>query len=258
MKNFFKKLIRYSILGAIVFGGYQANLKWEQEYKPILKKLEEKDPEKYAKMVEEAKSFHINETRRLYRELDEMTLTEVIYLRYEKFLEKRKADKKFKEKSYDEELITRENERKVKLENDRTKIEELEKLRQRKPVKVKFGKWEKIKPWQQRLILREKCIKYFKKEIEDRRLQQKRLSVSKVTTLVSQVGKDPLEVENLCEDMLSEGSTPEGIQNAIFRLKESMNFFYFAQLLNETGIPREMVFPFKDEMKGWTRDYNGS
>ena len=82
--------------------------------------------------------------------------------------------------------------------------------------------------------------------------------VSKVTTLVAQVGKGPLEVENLCEDMVSKGSTRQEIQNAILRLKESMNFFYFAQLLNETGIPREIVFPFNDELKGWTRDYNGS
>ena len=96
MNKFIKKLIKLSIFGALVFGGWQANLKWE-EFKPVLAELEEKDPEKYAKMVEEAQSFHIKETKKLYRELDRMTFAEVIDLRYSKFLEKRKVDKKYRE-----------------------------------------------------------------------------------------------------------------------------------------------------------------
>ena len=105
----------------MVFGGWQAYLKWE-EFKPVLVELEEKDPEKFTKMVEEAQSFHIKETRRLYREIDRMTFAAVIDLRYSRFLEKRKSDKKYREDSYDEELQTREKERKSKLEDDQAKI----------------------------------------------------------------------------------------------------------------------------------------
>ena len=121
-KAYLKKLIKLSIFVGLLFGGWQAYLKWE-ELKPVLAELEEKDPKKYAKMVEEAKSFHINETKKLYRELDNMTFAEVIDLRYSKFLEKRKADKKYREESYDEELQTRKKERKSKLEENRAKIE---------------------------------------------------------------------------------------------------------------------------------------
>ena len=53
-------------------------------------------------------------------------------------------------------------------------------------------------------------------------------------------------------------SDPQVIQSSILSLKESMNFFYFAQLLEETGIPRAVVFPFKDELEGMSRDYNDS
>ena len=91
------------ILGGLVFGGWQANLRWE-EFKPVLAELEKKNPEKYAKMVEEAKSFHVKETKLLYEEIDSMTQEEVIKLRYDKWHEKRKADKKFHEEYYDEEL----------------------------------------------------------------------------------------------------------------------------------------------------------
>jgi hypothetical protein len=53
-------------------------------------------------------------------------------------------------------------------------------------------------------------------------------------------------------------SDPQVIQSSILSLKESMNFFYFSQLLEETGIPRAVVFPFKDELEGMSRDYNDS
>jgi hypothetical protein len=257
MNKSIKKLIKLSIFGALVFGGWQANLKWEG-FKPVLAELEEKDPEKYAKMVEEAQSFHINETKKLYRELDRMTFAEVIDLRYSKLLEKRKTDKKFREDSYDEEIQAREKERKSKLENDHAKIEELKNLHLKKPVNARFGQWGGIHPWQQRLILREKCIKYFKRQIEDGQTQNNGLKTSKVTTLVSRVGQEPLEIENLCEGLVPMTSDPQVIQSSILRLKKSMNFFYFSQLLDETGIPRAVIFSFKDELGGISRDYNDS
>ena len=254
-KAYLKKLIKLSICGGLLFGGWQTYLKWE-EFKPVLAELQEKDPGKYAKMVEEAKSFHINETKKLYRELDNMTFAEVIDLRYSKFLEKRKADKKYREESYDEELQTRKRERKSKLEENRAKIEELKNLKMKKPVKVRFSQWKKIQPWQQRLILREKCIKYFKKQVEDSQTQNNGLKTSKVTTLVSRVGQEPLEIENLCEGLVPMTSDPQVIKSSILRLKGSMNFYYFAKLLEETGIPRAVVLPFKDELAGMSRDYN--
>jgi hypothetical protein len=252
-----KKLIKLSIFGGLLFGGWQGYLKWE-EFKPVLAELEEKDPVKYTKMVEEAKSFHINETRKLYGELDKMTFAEVIDLRYSKFLKKRKTDKKYREESYDEELQTREKERKSKLEDERAKIEELKNLKMKKPPKVRFSQWEKIKPWQQGLILREKCIKYFKKQVENSQTQNNGLKISKVTTLLSRVGQEPLEIENLCEGLMPMTSDPLVIKSSILRLKKSMNFYYFAKLLEETGIPRAVVFPFKDELTGMSRDYNDS
>ena len=126
----------------------------------------------------------------------------------------------------------------------------------KKPVKERFSQWRKIQPWKQRLILQEKCIKYFKKQVEDSQTQHNGLKTSKVNTLVSRVGQEPLEIENLCEGLVPMSSDPQVIKSSILRLKESMNFYYFTELLEETGIPRAVVFPFKDELKGMSRDYN--
>ena len=241
----------------MVFSGWQAFLKWE-EFNSILTELEKKDPEKYSKMEEEVKSFHIEETMKLFREIDEMALAEVIDLRYKNFLKKRNSDKEFREKFYDEELKIREKERKIKLENDHFKIEELKDLQIRKPLKARFGKWEKIQPWQQMLILREKCIKYFKKEKAEKLLHQDGLKTSKLTSLLYRPGKEPLEVKYLCEDLISKATSSLEIQNSILRIKEKMNFYYFSQFLEETGIPRVVVFPFNEKLKGLTRDLNDS
>ena len=126
----------------------------------------------------------------------------------------------------------------------------------KKTVKVRYNEWGKVQPWQQRLILREKCIKYFKKQVEDSKTRNNGLKTSKVTTLVSRVGQEPLEIENLCEGLVPMTSNPQVIKSSMLKLKESMNFYYFAELLEETGIPRAVVYNFKDELEGISRDYN--
>ena len=90
LKKLSIKFIKFSIFGIIVYGGWLAYQKWES-FKPVLAKLEEKHPEKYAQMWEEATSLHISETKKLYRELDKMTLADIIDLRYNNFLEKIKC-----------------------------------------------------------------------------------------------------------------------------------------------------------------------
>lgn len=255
MKKLSIKFIKFSIFGIIIYSGWLAYQKWES-FKPVLVKLEEKHPEKYAQMWEEATSLHISETKKLYRELDKMTLADVIDLRYKKFLEKRNADKKFMEESYDKELQVRIKERKSKLADNPSKIEELKNLNQSKPFKIRFEKWKELKPSQKKLILRDKCIKFIKKELADRKTQKGILKASKALTLISRVGKEPLEIENLCEKLVSSSTSQKDIQDSILRLKESMNFFYFKQLLDEVGISRATVFQFKEELNRMTRDYN--
>ena len=250
-----KKIIKLIILVIIIFGGWLAYQKWES-FKPVLAKLEEKYPEKYEQMWEKAKSLNISETKKLYSELKEMPMADVIDLRYKKFLEKRNSDAKFKEDSYEEELQIRIKERKSKLEGNPSKIKDLENLNQHKPFKIRFEKWKKLKPWQQKIILRDKCVKFVKKELADRKTQTSGLKISKVSALISRVGKKPLEIENLCENLVSSSTSHEDIQDSILHLKESMNFFYFTQLLDETGIPRGNVFQFNEKLDGMTRDYN--
>ena len=245
------------ILGGLAFGGWQANLRWE-EFKPVLAELEERHPEKYAQMVAEAKSFHIKETKRLYHEIESMTREEVINLRYEKWQEKRQADKEFNEKYYDDELLNRIEVKKALLKDYQSRMDEIRKLNERQPVKVRFEQWKKTEPWKQKLILHEKCVKYVKMEIKDREVFRRGLEISKVSTLIARLSNEPLPVELLCNDLVPVAKSPQKIQEAIQRLKETLTFNYYIQLLEEAGIPKKELFSFNDELKRRARNFNDS
>jgi hypothetical protein len=255
MKKTIKKIIKLMIFGGMIFGVWQANLRWEQ-FKPLLAELEEKDPEKYAKMVEEVKSFHVKEAKTLYREIETMTREAVIILRYEKWRKKKKEDKKFHEKYYDEELLSRAEARKVFQTDYHSRIVEIQRLKQRLPVKARFDHWKKTEFWKQRLILHEKCVKYVKMEIKDREVFRQDLEVSKVSTLLAQLSNEPLPVELLCNDLVPVTQSPNKIQEMVLGLKETLNYKYYTQLLEEIGIPKKEIFLFKDEINSKVRDYN--
>ena len=245
------------ILGGLVLGGWQANLRWE-EFKPVLAELEEKHPGKYAQMVEEAKSFHIEETQRLYHEIESMTREEVITLRYENWQEKRKADKEFSEKYYDDELLNRIEVQKALLKDYQSRMDEIRELNERQPVNIRFEQWKKTELWKQRLILHEKCVKYVKMEIKDREVFRRGLEISKVSTLIARLSNEPLPVELLCNDLVPVAKSPQKIQEAIQRLKETLTFNYYIQLLEEVGIPKKELFSFNDELKRRARNFNDS
>jgi hypothetical protein len=255
MKKTKKKIIMLMIFGGLIIGGWQANLLWEQ-LKPVLAELEEKDPEKYKKMVEEVKSFHVKEAKNLYREIETMTSEAVIILRYEKWRKKKKDDKKFHEEYYNEELLSRIEVRKAFQIDYQSRIDEIQRLKQRQPVKARFDHWKKTEPWKQRLILREKCVKYVKMEIKDRDVFRKDLEISKVSTLVAQLSNEPLPVELLCNDLVPVTQSSNKIQKMVLGLKKILKFKYYAQLLEEIGIPKKEIFLFKDEISSKVRDYN--
>ncbi len=245
------------ILGGLAFGGWQANLRWE-EFKPVLAELEERHPEKYAQMVAEAKSFHIKETKRLYHEIESMTREEVINLRYEKWQKKRQADKEFNEKYYDDELLNRIEVKKALLKDYQSRMDEIRKLNERQPVKVRFEQWKKTEPWKQKLILHEKCVKYVKMEIKDREVFRRGLEISKVSTLMARLSNKPFPVELLCNDLVPVAKSPQKIQEAIQRLKATLTFNYYIRFLEEVGIPKKEIFLFNDELKGRARNFTDS
>ena len=158
---------------------------------------------------------------------------------------KRKADKKFHEKYYDEELLNRVEARKAFQKDYQSRMDEIHELKERQPVKARFDQWKKTEPWKQRLILHEKCVKYMKMEIKDREIFRQDLEVSKISTLLAQLSNEPLPVELLCSSLVPIAQSSKKIQKAVLTLKETLNFKYYTKLLEEIGIPKQEIFPLK-------------
>ena len=209
-------------------------------------------------MVEEAKSFQSKEIQRLYHEIESMTREEVITLRYENWQKKRKADKEFSEKYYDDELLNRIEVQKALLKDYQSRMDEIRELNERQPVNIRIEQWKKTEPRKQKLILHEKCVKYVKMEIKDREVFRRGLEISKVSTLIARLSNEPLPVELLCNDLVPVAKSPQKIQEAIQRLKETLTFNYYIQLLEEVGIPKKELFSFNDELKRRARNFNDS
>ena len=250
-----KKIILSIVFAGLVFGSWQAKLAWEA-FKPMLAELEKKNPEKYLKLVEEAKSFHIEEVQRLYDEIDSMSREDVIILRHQNWLEKTKNDKKFHEKYYDDELLNRIEIRKTFLKDYELRAEELRKLNEVKPDRDRFEGWKKTEPWKQRLILNEKCVKYVKKEIRYQEIFQKGIEVSKVSTLLAQLSNKPLPVEVLCNNLVPKGQYTKKTEDMVLKLKKTLSYNYYIQLLEEVGIPKGEILQFDDELKERVRGFN--
>ena len=94
-----------------------------------------------------------------------------------------------------------------------------------------------------------------KVEIKDREIFRQDLEVSKISTLLAQLSNEPLPVELLCSNLVPIARSSKDIQKAVLRLKEVLNFKYYKKLLEEVGIPKQEIFPFKDELASNVRDY---
>ena len=195
---------------------------------------------------------------RLYHEIESMTREEVITLSYEKWQKKRKEDKEFNEKYYDDELLNRIVVQKALLKDYQSRMDEIRELNDHQPVKVRFEQWKKTEPWKQKLILHEKCVKYVKMEIKDREVFRRGLEISKVSTLMARLSNKPFPVELLCNDLVPVAKSPQKIQEAIQRLKATLTFNYYIRLLEEVGIPKKEIFLFNDELKGRARNFTDS
>ena len=93
-------------------------------------------------------------------------------------------------------------------------------------------------------------------ELKDREIFRQDLEVSKVSTLVAQLSNEPLPVELLCNDLVPVTQSSNKIQEMVLGLKKILNLKYYAQLLEEIGIPKKEIFLFKDEINSKVRDYN--
>ncbi|KMP11399.1 hypothetical protein UR09_02105 [Candidatus Nitromaritima sp. SCGC AAA799-A02] len=250
-----KSILKKLAMLLFVALGYGAYYGWQQT-RPVLDELREKDPEKFDLMVQKAKAVHIKEAKKLFDELDAMTQRDVVYLRYKKWQEKRKADKDFKLSDLEEKLEQRE-----KAGEERKNKHELElralAVRVDKKGKIQHVEWKKAEPWQKSIVLREKCIKYLKMEEMDSRRRKNARELSRISSILERPKKTSWSIPEYCMNAIPTTHSEEIVRRAVQRLRGEMNYYYYVRLLNEIGVPEETL-KFHKKLEGMSGYFTDS
>ena len=228
------------------------------EASPVMAVLKEKDPEKFAAMMVHAKSFNLTEAIQSYTELDRMTYEQVLTVRYNSMKRKIQKDDDFRRGQWEEELAAREKTRELKKQERQRQVQDLILLSEKIPGNVLLLDWNKSGPWEKGLLLREKCIKYLEMEKSSNQARKKIHKLPRIAPLLEKPRELSLTVPEICEDFVPISHHERQVVLALEKLKNKMDYFFFVQLLDEIGVPRQDVFSFPAQLDRMTGGYAGS
>jgi hypothetical protein len=255
MKIFIKVTIIFLLV--LAGGGFYA---WRQ-LEPVAIELKAKDQEKYDLMMAEGMSLiGFGQAQKLYNELQAMTPKDVLSVRYRKWKKMQEADEEFSKAHLEAELNSRKQVDSERKSIHNTKINTL--ISNPEKTKIRANYWKNSNPQQKVIALREKCVKYLKIEEIDRRRRKNVLELSRVSSILDRPNKvscdkkiaDICLVESLseyCMNIIPNTDKDEIVFQAVKRLKEEMNYFYYLKVLEEMGIPIEDL-EFDQQLKGFS------
>lgn len=254
MMRFLSRLLKTVFFLSVVSGLVWGSLAWKK-IKPELDELQKKDPERYALMIKTAKSFSVEETRQIYNDLKAMTQYDALALRYNKLRKKWRDDSKFRETELKdrEESMTKIKE--SKRQERETFIEGLEALPEQYEEKGLMIRWKIALPWQKILILREKCVKYLDLERKTGHRRRNPANLPRSAVLLDRPENHSFSVPELCQELVPSGYDEQAVSDALNALKNTINYFYMVDLLDEIGIPRNAIFPADARMQRMAADF---
>ncbi len=252
-----KTLIKAAIIFLLVLvgGGFYA---WKQ-FEPTAIELRAKDQEKYDLMMAEAKSLiGFGEAQKLYDELQAMTPRDSIDVRYRKWKERQETDEEFSKTYLDEEQKARGQVNSKRKSTHNTKINTL--IFNPGETKLRANNWKNSKPQQKVMALREKCVKYLKIEEIDRRRSKNVLELSRLSSILDRPNKVSCDkkiadiclsvtLSEYCMNIVPDTDEDKIVFQAVKRLKDKMNYFYYLKVLEEMGIPIKDL-EFDQQLKG--------
>jgi hypothetical protein len=225
---------------------------------PVMAELKEKDPEKFEALLAQVKSLSFTKAIESYTELDQMTYEQVLTVRYLAMKKKVQEDDDLRLKQREEEVEAREETRELKKEERQYQMQDLMLLAEKKPGKVLLTDWKQSGPWEKGLLLREKCIKYLKMEKSAHRGIKKIHKLPRIAPLLDKPRELSLTVPEICEEFVPISHDEIQVTLALDTLKNKMDYFFFVQLLDEIGVPRQDVFSFPTQLDRMTGGYAGS
>ncbi len=229
-----------------------------KEVAPVMAVLKEKNPENFEAMMVHARSFDFKKAMQRFTELDRMTYEQVLTVRYNSMKRKIQEDDVFRRGQWEEELAAREETRELKKQERQRQIQDLILLAEKRPGNVLLLDWNKSGPWEKGLLLREKCIKYLEMEKTANQGRKKIHKLPRIAPLLDKPREILLTVPEICEEFVPISHAERQVVLALEKLKNKMDYFFFVQLLDEIGVPRQDVFSFPAQLDRMTGGYAGS
>lgn len=229
-----------------------------KEVAPVMAVLKEKNPENFEAMMVHARSFDFKKAMQRFTELDRMTYEQVLTVRYNSMKRKIQEDDVFRRGQWEEELAAREETRELKKQERQRQIQDLILLAEKRPGNVLLLDWNKSDPWEKGLLLREKCIKYLEMEKTANQGRKKIHKLPRIAPLLVKPREISLTVPEICEKFVPISHAERQVVLALEKLKNKMDYFFFVQLLDEIGVPRQDVFSFPAQLDRMTGGYAGS
>lgn len=231
---------------------------WVIKVAPVMAVLKEKDPDKYATMVAQAKSLDFEIAMKTYTELDGMTHEEVLIVRYNSWKKKKQEDPDFLQSHWEKEWEAREEEKALRQEERQEQVEGLVQLSKNDRKATLSIDWEQSGDWERGLLLREKCVKYLGIEKKENQKRKNLHKLPKMARLLRKAGGASLTIPEICEEWVPISHEDGHVTLALENLKNNMDYFFFVQLLDEIGVSRQDVFSLPAQLDRMTGGFSGS
>ncbi len=238
------------VLAVAALGVYQ----WQR---PALDQLRLKDPYRYQLMVNEVQLLHGFDAWRQYTELREISLAQVYRERYERWQRQWQTDGEFRQNVLRQKAEARQQLKKSQKKKYDHQMQELEQLSRKPDSLLLRVHWEQATPWQKSLILRDGCIRYLSRELEDYRQRRHVKRSLHGAAFLAQPRISNASPGSLCREMVSLSHDEPSVHLALRKLRDGMNYYYFSRLLADVGIPDSELFTVSGKLEGMTRDFNG-
>lgn len=238
------------VLAVAGLGIYQ----WQ---KPALDQLKLKDPYRYQLMVNEVQLLHWVDAWRQYVELQEISLARLYQERYQRWQMQWQTDGEFRQNVLRQKAEVHQQLKKSQKKKYDRQLQELEQFRKRPDAVLLKAHWEQATPWQKSLMLRDGCIRYLSRELEDYRQRRRVKGSLHGVALLAQSRISNASPGSLCREMVSLSHDEPSVHRALRKLRKEMNYYYFSRLLADIGISDSELFTVSGKLKGMTRDFNG-
>jgi hypothetical protein len=208
------------IIALVNVGGWFLN-----NYGQRMGEIEQKDPELFRVILDEARGLNLIEAGRLLNELDQMTPNQVRWNRYRRLKKKILNDDNFRQevKAIREGAVER-----ARAEQNKNHDEQISAV----GLNPTGNSWNEMEPWQKGLILRETCQSILAKN--------KRLTSS------------------FCDQAIPLGREDRFVTRALENLRMEMDYFDFSRLLSQAGIPEKSAISKPGKLLKMTSSLGGA